>query len=251
MSIAIITGASSGVGEEFVKQVSARGSIDEFWLLGRDDKRLAQIAETIDQPTRLFAFDLTDVAARKEFLETVKKEAPSVRLLVNSAGFGVIGPFTEVSLKDNIGMVELNCTAVVELCYGIIPYMRPGGAIVNMASVAAFLPQTYFSVYAASKAFVLRFSQALAEELLSRDIRVVAVCPNPMPTRFFDRAGNGHGGGFKRIGFEPTESVVAHALYQLDRRRRVSVTHPAAKGLLLLSRILPHRVVTTFERLFF
>lgn len=251
MSIAIITGASSGVGEEFVKQVEARGGVDAYWLLGRDTKRLELVAQSVDRPARIFAFDLTDVTARQDFLETVKKEAPSVRLLVNSAGFGVIGPFADVSQEDNVGMVELNCTALVDLCHGILPYMRPGGAIVNLASVAAFLPQTYFSVYAASKAFVLRFSQALAEEQVARDVRVLAVCPNPMPTRFFDRAGIRPGGGFKRIGFEPTERVVAHALEQLDRRRRVSVTHPAAKGLALLSRLLPHRVVTTFERLFF
>lgn len=251
MRIAIITGASGGLGAVFAARLADDPAIDELWLCGRNAARLQAVADALAKPSRLFIGDLQKEEDRLALAEALREQPAHVHRLVNAAGYGTIGPFRTTDRADVLGQVELNCLALADLTYLLLPYMERGDGIIQISSVASFLPQTYFALYAASKAFVSRFSLALAEELAPSGIRVIAVCPNPMDTGFFDRAGAGKGAGFKRIGFESPERVVDAALARLEKGRRLSVTHPAGYLLALMGRILPHRVVTLFERLFF
>lgn len=251
MNIAIITGASGGLGSVFAKQLAQDESIECLWLCGRDQAKLEKVAAGITKETRLFPGDLIDESYRMSLKKALQTGPYRVYRLVNAAGFGIIGAFGECHRDDIIGQIEVNNLALVDMSYLVLPYMDRGTAIIQVSSVASFLPQTYFAIYAASKAFVSRFSYALAEELAPRGIRVMAVCPNPMATGFFERAGGGRGTGFKKIGFESPERVAEKALQRLQKRARQSITHPAGYILWFLGRVLPHRLVTWVERLFF
>ena len=194
-SIAIVTGASSGVGREFVRQLDAGGAgpIDEIWLIARNQDKLAQIAGETTTVTRVFPLDLTDPAAYYTLGDALSDATDDgklyVQLLVNSAGFGTAGTFAEVGADANAQMVRLNCLATVQMCSIVLPYLRPGSRIINLASMAGTLPLPGFATYSATKAFVLNFSRALDEELSEVGIRVTAVCPKWMKTGFFDHLG--------------------------------------------------------------
>lgn len=251
MNICIITGASSGLGRAFFEALADVASIDAFYLLGRDEARLSALAACTQKPVYICPFDLTDHTQRGHFINELRASGARVQVLVSSAGFGIIGPAAEGNVAEQIDMVRLNCEALTDLTLSLRPQMGAGTRVFHIASVAAFLPQTYFAVYAATKAYVLSFSEALATEWRREGIRVTAVCPNPMDTRFFDRAGSKRGGRFKAIGFETPEKVAATALSAADHGRTVSVSHPAGRALRLLARLLPHRLVTVVEKYIF
>ena len=191
MKIAIITGASSGMGRRMAIELNDTiPNIEAFWLFGRRVERLEALEKQLTKPCRFFTDDLQTSAARDTLQRALAEEAPEIVFLVNAAGFGQIGTIRGLSLEDQLGMVDLNIgalTAITRLC---LPYMATKSRILNFASSAAFLPQPNFAVYAASKSYVLSFSQSLAEELRTTGIRVTAVCPGPMKTEFFDAAGD-------------------------------------------------------------
>ncbi|MBQ7706972.1 MAG: SDR family NAD(P)-dependent oxidoreductase, partial [Lachnospiraceae bacterium] len=181
----------------------------------------------------------------KNLLEKFK---PSVRLLVNAAGYGMIGKFSELSESDNTGMIDLNCTALTRITDMTIPYMSKGGAnIINIASSAAFLPQPSFAVYAASKSYVLSLSRALNQELKSRRIKVTAVCPGPVDTEFFGIAETYHDVKlYKKMMFAKADKVVALALKDAFHGKTVSVYGIGIKGFRILSKIMPHELLIRF-----
>ena len=249
MNIAIITGASSGIGQEFARQLNETHAVEEFWLIARRKERMEDLAKTLDIPCRIFPMDLTDEKALMDFEEVLEEEKPTVKYLVNSSGYGKVGAFEDVSLEDNQGMIRLNCEALVTLTYLVLPYVFRGGAVVQIASVASFLPQPYFSIYAASKAFVLSFSRALNQELKEKGIQVLAVCPNPVETEFFIRAGSEiDANSIKSIGVETKEQVVSTALRRLEAGKDISISCFPAKGIRFLSRILPHPFILRMEK---
>ena len=185
MNIVIITGASSGIGLEFAKRMDLSfDSIDEFWLVARSGDKLKSLANNMRHETRIFAMDITDEEALEELETKVKKSKATVCMLINCAGYGLMGEFAKVERKEETGMVRLNCEALTNITHCMIPYMKRGSRIIQMASCAAFMPQANFAVYAATKAYVLRFSQALGEELRGRGIYVTSVCPGPVDTPF-------------------------------------------------------------------
>ena len=204
MNIVVITGASSGMGREFAMQLD-RGlhSVDEFWLIARRGSRLKEIASGMQHTVKILPLDLTNEADMTVLTESLAEEKPVVRMLINCAGYGMMGDFTAVPIKEQTGEVDLNCRALLEVTYGCLPYMRAKSRIIQLASSAAFLPQPGFSVYAATKSFVLSFSKALRAELKERQIYVTAVCPGPVKTEFFEVAehyatvydGRGRSGG--------------------------------------------------------
>ena len=185
MNIVVITGASSGMGREFAMQLD-RGlhSVDEFWLIARRGSRLKEIASSMQHTVKILPLDLTNEADMTVLTESLAEEKPVVRMLINCAGYGMMGDFTAVPIKEQTGEVDLNCRALLEVTYGCLPYMRAKSRIIQLASSAAFLPQPGFSVYAATKSFVLSFSKALRAELKERQIYVTAVCPGPVKTNF-------------------------------------------------------------------
>lgn len=191
MNIAIITGASSGLGREFVLQLDRSESekLDEMWVIARRRNRLEELQLLTDTPLRIFSLDLTQPDAFREISDTLKQETPVVRILINAAGFGKIGSVRDIGIEDASHMIDLNCRAAVCMTEITLPYMERSGRILEICSTAAFQPFPYLNVYAATKAFLYRYSRALRVELMGRGIRVTAVCPYWIrDTEFIDTA---------------------------------------------------------------
>ena len=267
--VIIITGASSGMGKEFVKQVDVGfPNVDEIWLIARRKEVLEELASTCKHKCRVFSFDLSEKASWETLGQLLKEEQPSINLLVNSAGYGILGPFYNDAvtnaknllketatynieqLMDQTGMVSLNCEALTAITYLCIPYMKQGGHIIQLASSAAFLPQPKFAVYAATKSYVLSFSRALNEELRHKPIYVTAVCPGPVDTEFFERAEKGADTLFiKKLVMAKPASVVAKALKDSQRKKVISVYGILMKLFYFTSKILPHKLLLIIMRM--
>ena len=189
MNVIIITGASSGMGWEFARQLDqGLRTIEEFWLIARRGERLKELSEKLRHKTRIFAMDLTDSVQLDTFQRTLERECPVIRMLINSSGYGVMGNVADLETREQLGMIDLNCRALTHMTHICLPFMKRGSRIIQLASSAAFLPQPGFAVYAAGKSYVLSFSRALGEELREKGIFVTAVCPGPVRTEFFERA---------------------------------------------------------------
>lgn len=241
MNVIIITGASSGMGREFALQLD-RGlkTIDEFWLVARRADRLKELASLMQHTVKILPLDLTNEGDLALFGEVLQEEKPIVRMLVNCAGYGMIGDFMEIPLREQAGEVDLNCRALVEVTYACLAFMREKSRIIQLASSAAFLPQPGFSVYAASKSFVLSFSRALREELRDRKIYVTAVCPGPVRTEFFDIAEQyGASLSVKKYTMVEADRVVREALAASSKNRPMSVCSMPIKAFWAMTRVLP------------
>lgn len=177
MKTAIVTGASSGLGREFVTLLDRTEHLDEIWVVARRRDRLAALEKQVKTKLRILPLDLTDRESFRMLDGLLKKERPDVRVLINAAGFGRIGSYRTISREDCDAMIDLNCRAAIDMTQTVLPFMRRGARILQICSVAAFQPIQYLNVYAASKAFLYRYSRALRVELLGRGIKVTAVCP--------------------------------------------------------------------------
>ena len=177
MEIAIITGASSGLGTWYARLLDSEG-LDEIWLVARREKRLATIAQLLTTRTRILACDLTDPSSIAGLAHLLAEtEQPEVRWLINAAGFGRISSCAELPADDAARMVDLNCRAAVLLTGAALPFMGAGSHIMNICSCAAFQPLPSLALYAATKAFLLSYTRALSSELAPQGILVTAVCP--------------------------------------------------------------------------
>ena len=252
-SIAIVTGATSGVGREFVRQLDQGhgGPLNQIWLVARDATALAQVAAETATPTRVLALDLTLDSSYESLRDELdREEGLVVQWLVNCAGFGRFGGLGEIGEKANANMVRLNCLAVVECCYHALPHMVAGSRIINLSSVAALAPQPYLSVYSATKRFVLDFSRTLDHELGGSGIHVTAVCPKFMRTGFLDDPGNAEQvRRMTTIGFEPVDAVVAKALAAAIRGRATCVPSWDVKAIHVATKLLPSAWVMAGEDL--
>ncbi|MBO4758479.1 MAG: SDR family NAD(P)-dependent oxidoreductase, partial [Spirochaetaceae bacterium] len=165
--IAIITGASSGIGEEFTRQVFKKYNYDEIWIIARRTEKLEALASSLNaekncncvRPVAMDVAGKEGVARLKAFIEA--EGEVEIGLLINNAGFGTYGPFEETSINRQMDMIELNCTTVTGICGIALPYLKSGSVVINTASLAAFLPLGNFAVYGATKSYVLSFSVAL------------------------------------------------------------------------------------------
>lgn len=253
MNIAIITGASSGMGRETARQLDRiyTDGIDEIWLVARRKARLEELASELKHRTRLFPIDLTDEKSITDFELTLNMINPNVKILVNASGFGINGRFTDVYAKEHADVIRLNCEALTRVTHMVLDYMRNGARMIQFASAAAFMPQPGFAVYAASKSYVLSFSRALNAELSDRGISVTAVCPGPVNTEFFEIAEkNGTNYHFKKAFMADKESVVRRALKDAYNRKDVSVYSFAMQLFRLVSKIVPHRFVMCLLKYF-
>lgn len=246
MKIAVITGASSGMGKEFVKQIDKLyGNIlDEIWVLARRKERLEELQEEVNTPFRIFPVDLTKTEEYEMYTKALEEVKPSVGILVNSSGFGKIGTFKEIVRESNLSMVELNCHALTKVTYDTLCYMKKGAKIINLASSAAFLPQPRFAVYAATKSYVLSFSRALKYELEDRRISVTAVCPGPVKTEFFDIAEeNSQIMFYKKLVMADAKKVVQKAMEDAKLGKSKSVYGFFMQAFEILSKLLPHEII--------
>lgn len=241
MNIIIVTGASSGMGREFVKQIDVHfPKVDEIWLVARRKDRLLQVAAGCHHKCRVMALDLLNESDMLQFASSLNRYAPNIRLLINSAGFGILGQFKELPLKEQIDMIQLNCMALTKLTYLSLPFMERGSRVIQLASSAAFFPQSGFAVYAATKSYVLSLSRALSEELRKDGIIVTSVCPGPVETEFFDRAEQGQGTlAIKKYVMAKPEQVVAQALRDSRNKKTVSIYGWPIKLLYLVSKTVP------------
>lgn len=245
MNIVMITGASSGIGMEFALQMDNYFSnIDEFWLIARNRERLEEVARVLTHKTRILAMDVTDEKKLDKLEELLIKKNATVRILINDAGFGIMGAFAEQERLTLLEMVRLNCEALTSLTHHMLPYMRRGSRIIQMASSAAFVPQPDFAVYAATKSYVLSFSRALGEELKDAGIYVTSVCPGPVDTPFFDIAEKtGSTLALKKYTIVSAERVVALALKDSYYKRPLSVCSLPIKSFHVLTKVVPHELI--------
>ena len=175
--IGVVTGASSGLGREYVRRIAAGWKCDEIWVIARRKERLEALAADCPVKVRVLAYDITDIASIKEIESLLKEEKPVVKIFVQAAGSGKIGSWSDLSIEEENTMIDLNCRAAVDMTKIIVPFMKQGSRIIEICSTAAFQPIPYLSVYAASKAFLYRYTRALRVELSDKGIIVTAVCP--------------------------------------------------------------------------
>lgn len=247
MKAAVVTGASSGLGMEFARQISAKyGKLDEIWIIARREDRLEKLKDEIKIPARIFAMDMTDAGDMEKFKEKLSELAPDIKLLVNCAGYGKIGRFDELSLDEQCGMIDLNCKALTLFTGICLPFISNHSRIINVASAAAFAPQPFFNVYAATKAYVLSYSRALHAELKDRKITVTSVCPGPVDTEFFDIAGDSQGQSFKKKFRADPQKVVALAIKDAAMGNDISIYGAAMKSARVASKVVPNGLIMNF-----
>jgi len=239
--VALITGASAGLGVEFARQLSKRGH--RLVLAARRKDRLDALARELGN-ARAVAIDLSKANAAAKLMADLEAAGEEVEILVNNAGFGLIGRFAELDSKRERQMIDLNVGALTDLCRAVAPGMikRKSGAILNVASTAAFQPGPKMAVYFATKAFVLSFTEALHEELRPHGVKVTCLCPGPTRTEFGEVAGFGGNGAFDKVAMEAGE-VVEAGLKGMDRNRAVIVPGLVNKIGAISTRFAPRSVV--------
>ncbi len=239
--IAIITGASSGLGLEFAKQIDSEGEMDEIWLLARSEDKLNQVAGDLHTLAIPIPTDLSNTADIATIAEQIDKAGAQVAYLVNGAGFGKFGSWKDISDSDVWGMIDLNCKGLVAMTKACLPYMSKGSKIIQIASAAGFMPLPNMNVYAATKAFVLSYTKALRYELAGSGITVTALCPTWVKTGFEDQARktqNSHAVNHLLFAQSPKQ-VVSRAL--LDNRMHLAVSCASIQSfaLRLFGKVLP------------
>ena len=238
MKIAVITGASSGIGREFVYAVDARYSFDEIWVIARRAERLEEMKDKCRNPVRPVALDLAcdeDLAAYAALLE---KEKPEIALLVNAAGCGVFGPFEEKELDKLLHSARLNALSLTAMCHMSLPYMPGGSSIVNMGSNSSWQPVPYQAVYGASKSYVLSLSRAIGRELRPRGVHVMCVCPGWIKTEFQQHASHDEYIRYVDRWYGPDE-VAAQAMKDLEKKKTVSILGAPVRRQVRLVKHLP------------
>jgi uncharacterized protein len=222
-STALVTGASAGLGEAFAEELAARGS--NVVLVARSGEKLVKLAFRLERDYRIkatvIAADLAAARAADEVASELRRRAIQIDLLVNNAGFGVFERFLDYPLEKQMAQLDINVRALVSLSHAFAPAMvsRDKGGIINLASSAAFQPLAGASLYAASKAFVLSFSEALAQELSKTGVRVLAVCPGPVATQFYADMNP----AIARNEMDQPRDIVRQVLKALDHGKRVLV----------------------------
>ncbi len=246
--IAIITGATSGFGKIFTEVLDDQFSkLDELWLIGRRSDVLIDMSNELHHKTKLIPFDLKRSENLQRMKGILKKEKPAVKFLVNAAGFGLTGYMEEQQPEELAEMIDVNCRALTYLSRACLPYMARNSRVINFASVAAFMPQPRFAVYAATKAYVLSFTRALNCELREKGVYATAVCPGPARTKFFERAEKyEQAGSYKELFMVEPEVVVEQALHDSIMKREVSVYGIPMKIMHVLTKVLPRKWIFSF-----
>ncbi len=253
MITAVITGASSGLGKEYINAIIAQyPTVDAFWLIARRKDLLREIAEEHpDKTIAAISLDLSKEESLKIFEQLLKENMPEIKVLVNNAGYGKGVDFFSSNAEQQIGMVDLNCRAVTAITRMCLPYMLDDSLVLNVSSIAAFAPTPRMSVYSATKAYILAFSKAIHDELRPRGIKVLAVCPGPMDTDFWNVAGVQEGKS-RLIDRLPKVSPQAVAFGSVRAAKRGKLLY--TKGLFykfyhVVSKLLPHGFLMQFTEI--
>lgn len=242
MRIALITGASSGMGKEFVLRLDALQKYDEIWAVARRKERLEELGAQTRAVLRPACLDLAKEESVQELAALLEAERPEIVTLVNAAGFGRFGAFRELEREEQAEMIALNVRALTEITHLALPYMQKGAEIYNLCSLSSFQPVPYMAVYGATKSYVLSFTRALNTELQKDGIRAVAVSPGWVRTEFFDRAATDDTISYYNRYYDADE-VVRRAIRDMARGKDVSVMGLPVRNQVRLVKLLPHRLV--------
>lgn len=222
MKIAVITGASSGMGRDFVFAIDKEYELDEIWVIARREERLVELQKDCRSKIRPLALDLLKRESIYQYKALLEAEKPEVQVLINAAGFGLFGTFTEMDMDKQMDIVDLNSRALIAMCHATIPYMPKGSKLINLASNSSWQPVPYINVYGSSKAFVMNFSRALGVELKAQGIHVMAVAPGWIKTEFFDTAV--HDDTIKYYDrLYTSQEVIDQAIKDLRKGKKVSI----------------------------
>lgn len=249
MNIAVITGASSGLGWEYAKAVyETRADLDEIWVIARREDRLQELQAELGSTVIPVAFDITDPQAVEEYVQLLKNKNATVKLLINNAGFGKLDNFEDIQPQENARMVRLNCEALTVMTSVTLPFMNEHSEIINSCSIASFAPNTRMAVYSSTKAYVMSLSRALRLELKPRKINVLAVCPGPMSTEFLEVANiqKGSSATFDMMPRVNARTMAVKSLKASKKRKAVYTNRVFYKFYRLLAKILPHSIVMKF-----
>ena len=246
-NIAIVTGASSGIGKEFFLSLNERKeNLNEIWVIARNENKLSELQALTPTPVKVLPLDLSQNEAIQTFKQTLEMEKPCIQYLICASGFGRFSAVENDDSEVLQNMVDLNCRSIVGLTHAAIPYLTKGSLLILIASVAAFQPIPYIATYGASKAFVLSYGRALNKELAKKGARCLCVCPFWTKTAFFARAENKNENPIvkKYVAMYAPQQIVRRAWKDAKRKKRdVSICGFKAKGQVLLVKILPHRIV--------
>lgn len=251
MKTAIITGASAGLGLEFVSQLEDYfPEIDCVWLISRSAAKLEEASGLLKHAeAKILPLDLCSESDLDVLEETLKKEQPQLCLLVNNAGCGHLGNVGEGEYRTETRMVDLNIRALTAVSNMCVPYMSKGGHIINMSSIASFCPNPRMTVYSSSKAYVSAFSRGLGQELEERGISVTAVCSGPMGTEFLDIAGiRGNSKTFDTLPWCEPKKVVAGSYKAAKAGRAVHTPRAFFKLYRVIAKILPQYIMVKFAK---
>ena len=245
MSIAIVTGASSGMGKEFVLQLSQYVKVDEIWVIARREDALKELQKLVEIPIRPISLDLCKEESFTSFADILQTEKPDIKLLVNAAGFGKFGDFDKIPALDDYRMIDLNCKALVAMTRLCMPYMNRGSHVLQLDSLSAFQPVPYLSTYGATKAFVLSYTRAVSAELKPRGIRMMAMNPGWVKTEFFNHALTTNGGQVQYYNhLWEAKDVVATGLKDLYKTKKPYSVHGLPiRNQVRLVQLLPHNLV--------
>ena len=242
MRIAVVTGASAGIGREFVRAIDREGVFEEIWVIARRAERLEELKQDCATPLRPVVLELAAEESVPRDRGLLEKEQPEIGLLVNAAGCGVFGPFAEKELDKLLASARLNSLTLTAMCHVSLPYMKKGDAIVNMGSNSAWQPVPWQAVYGASKSYVLSLSRALWRELKPRGIHVMCVCPGWVKTEFQATARHDDYIRYVDRWYGP-EEVAAQAMRDLKKKKLVSILgHPVRRQVRLV-KFLPVKLV--------
>ncbi|MBE6679590.1 MAG: SDR family NAD(P)-dependent oxidoreductase [Ruminococcaceae bacterium] len=245
MGIAIVTGASSGMGREFVYALDKENKYSEIWVIARRMERLESLKDECKTKIVPIALDLTVAESFDTYRALLKEQSPDVTVLVNCSGFGKFGTYKDIDTEVACNMIDLNCKALLRMTEYTLPYMNKGSHILQLDSLSSFQPVPYIGVYGATKAFVLSYSRALNVELKPRGIKVMAICPGWVKTEFFERSKTDCTDAvtYYNVMYE-AKDVVATAMKDMYKKNKdVSIHGLPVKLQVLGVKLLPHKLV--------
>ena len=243
-NIAIVTGASSGLGKEFVKLLVNDVSLDKIFVLARNEEKLNNLKSEFGDKIQPYSIDLSDIENIKNFGKYLESQNVNIKILINNAGFAKFCSYEDISIDESVNMIDLNISGVVTMGLVCIPFMKRGSHILNVASLAAFQPLPYQNIYSATKSFVKNYSQALNVELKENGITVTAVCPGWMNTDLYKRGCINAKKGTNKFAFMVEPDVVAKkALKDAYKGKDMSVYGLPTNICRFMSKILPEKLI--------
>ena len=245
MTVAIVTGASSGMGKEFVYQLGNYVQVDAIWVIARREEALKSLQKDVKTPVRPIPLDLCREESFDTFKAILEQEKPDIKLLVNAAGFGKFGNFENIPAQEDYRMIDLNCKALVAMTRLCLPYMKSGSHVLQLDSLSAFQPVPYIATYGATKAFVLSYTRAVNAELKPKGIRMMAMNPGWVKTEFFNHALQTNDGAVQYYNhLWEAKDVVATGLHDLYKTKKPYSIHGLpVRNQVRLVKLLPHSIV--------